>query len=313
MTLQKILSVVVVSSVCVPLVASAAVWERLKDDIDVYDQQSSLDAVQQQDQAGEIEFQSSDQLFPLAKQSSSDETVLQQKRDERVNEFVSINTPIGLIVFKDVPRNAWFAPYVRKIAESGLVRGYSDTAGNPLGLFGPADNVTVEQMAKVLVSAQGISPVDCPQVPLNVTASGSWSAPYVACAEQRHWSLYADGSVDVHRPATRAEVVVAILQAFNVQPLVLEGTGSLFTDVTPTMQFGSYIARAKKDAIVGGYTNESGEETGMFGPNDPVVRAAFAKIMTLTMQIYKPKAMSSSSSSEATTTSAQSSSTSSAN
>ena len=140
-------------------------------------------------------------------------------------------------------------------------------------------------MTKVLVYALGVSPVDCPSQTGNLSASGTWSAQFVSCAEQRHWSLFTDGTVDVHRPATRSEVIVTLMQAFNISPVA--ASGSIFTDVQPSMTFGGYIARAKQDGIVSGYTDENGDPTGLFGPDDNVTRAAFAKIVTGAMQVYK--------------------------
>lgn len=217
--------------------------------------------------------------------SAGPKSALEHSRDERIRDFVSIETSRGLLVFSDVPKSAWFSPYIRVMAEAHLINGYADTGGNPLGKFGPADNVTIEQMAKVLVSAMGVSPYDCPNNTINLTASGSWSSPFVACAEERHWSIFTDGSVDVHRSATRSEVVVTLLQAFGVQPL--SDTGAIFADVTPTMAYGGFIARAKRDSIVSGYSNANGEPTGLFGPSDAVTRAAFAKVVTGAMQVYK--------------------------
>lgn len=221
-------------------------------------------------------------LFPAM--SDEEGSALEESRDDRIAAFVSVDVGGKLLVLRDVPRSAWFAPYVREIAERKIVTGYSDASGVPTGLFGPADNVTIEQMAKVMQLASGTYDPACPVPPINVTASGSWSATYISCAEQKAWAVYGDGTADVHRNATRSEVIVTLLQAFDVQPG--ERTGEAFEDVSASTQFGAHIEKAKADGIISGYTDENGMPNGLFGPQDPVTRAEFAKIVTLGMQIY---------------------------
>ncbi len=282
----------IISAIAIPLSllsvahAADAEWQIVEDDTTVW--QGVIDSnVREQDmQAADKAFQeNTKELFPdFASSSQGSTSVLDQKRDERTDEFVSTMVNGALVVFTDVPRTVWFAPYVRTIAENGLISGYRDLQGNPTGKFGPADNVTIEQMTKVLVTALGMGPEDCKKPTLNLTASGSWSAPYMACAELRQLPVIGDGSVDVHRNATRLEVVATILSAYKVMPET--GTGASFLDVTATSQFAGFIAKAKSDGIISGYADANGVSTGLFGPNDPITRAEFAKIMTLALQGY---------------------------
>jgi hypothetical protein len=262
----------------------AAVLEMTQDDLNIWQSVIDEDMNDSLLQRIDEEFATDTALFPLKEEDEATLTKLEAMKKERTNEFVSIEHRDGLLILSDVPRNSWFAPYVRDIAERGIVSGYKDAAGYPTGTFGPADNVTVEQMAKVMVSMVGISVSNCPAVALNGSASGSWSVPYLACAEAKSWSVYVDGSVDVHRNASRAEVVVTLLQAYAVKPDT--GTGSSFTDVMQTMQYGSMIEKAKIDGIISGYVDADGMPNGLFGPGDPVTRAEFAKIVSLGMQVY---------------------------
>lgn len=281
------LHIAAVLGFCILLpIAHATEWESMMEETDVWQGIIDDDAREQDMQTADRTFQeNTKELFPDFSNGSDDGTsVLDEKRQERTEEFVSVVSNGSLIVFIDVPRTAWFAPYVRTIAENGLISGYRDAAGNPTGKFGPADKVTIEQMAKIVVTAIGIDQKDCPKSTLNLTASGSWSAPYFACAESHQLPIIGDGSVDAHRPATRSEVIATILTAYDVTT----GTGAqaVFTDVEPTMQFGSLIAKAKIDGIISGYTDANGNPTGKFGPNDPVTRAEFAKMMSLGIDVY---------------------------
>ncbi|MEI8230515.1 MAG: S-layer homology domain-containing protein [Candidatus Peregrinibacteria bacterium] len=188
------------------------------------------------------------------------------------------------VTFTDVPSDAWFAPFVREIIERTIVSGYRDTNGLPKGLYGPVDNVTVGQLAKIAVQLSGTDTSVCQQTIKNRTASGTWTEPYVRCCEKRGWSLYSGGSVDTLRPATRADVVLTVLQALSAKMQLR--TGKVFTDVDSSIEFGAAIETAATDGVVSGYTDAEGKATGLFGPNNPVNRAEVAKIVTKALQIY---------------------------
>ena len=270
------------SLLLLPFLASAGTGDLLKS-LDGAGTQLKFDAEDAAMTAEDRILEENEELFPATGESRSSRGTLDEAREERTGEFIVIRVDGRNVPLRDVPRMEWFAPYVRDVAERGLVSGYRDVDGVPTGLFGPADNVTVEQLLKIAVLARGIDVTGCP-AGKNPTASGSWSLPYVGCAEQKQWALYADGMVDMKRNATRAEVLVTMMQAFAV-PYAEAGVQP-FTDVPPTLQFSGFIARAKADGIVGGYTDVAGSPTGMFGPTDPVTRAETAKIVSLALQVY---------------------------
>lgn len=224
------------------------------------------------------DFQESSELFL---QSEAD---IKSSGLEPANQFVTVKINGIPVTFSDVPADAWFAPYVRSAAESNIISGYKDEAGRLLGSFGPADDVTVEQLAKIALQASGVVIQDCAGVPQNNTATGSWAAHYIACAEDFGWALYSDGSVDVQRPATRSEVVVTMIQAFDVS--FGRGSGELFDDITASTEFSGAIEQAANDGVVSGYADDKGQPTGQFGPTDSVNRAEVAKIITLAKNVY---------------------------
>ncbi len=225
----------------------------------------------------DIQFQGSTELFPQT--GTGAEPVS--------DEFVTVKVDGKTVVFSDVPTREWFAPYVRSIAELGIISGYRDAAGVPLGTFGPADSVTLEQVLKVVVYASGKDPSSCKGTGtgglLNTTAS-DWAKPFVTCAEEYQWSVFSDGSVDTKRGATRAEVIATVLQAFGVQTGNV--SGDIFADVGSSTLYASAIERAQKDGIVNGYTDAQGNATRMFGPDDTVKRAEFAKMVTIALEVY---------------------------
>jgi hypothetical protein len=185
---------------------------------------------------------------------------------------------------KDVPLTAWFAPYVGDMADRGIVTGYRDANGIPTGYFRPEQGVTLEELAKMAAIAAGLGQA-C-GVPKNPLAQQSWSAGVIACAEQHGLAVYADGTADITRKATRAEVVMTVLQAFGAPLRDLTGP-SPFTDVTPSTLFSSAIYTATQDGVVSGYTDALGKSQGIFGPENPVNRAEASKMISLAIQAYK--------------------------
>ncbi len=58
--------------------------------------------------------------------------------------------------FSDVEADSWYEPYVYKAQELGLVNGYKDESGNLTGEFGPGDELTREQLAKIIALAMDL-------------------------------------------------------------------------------------------------------------------------------------------------------------
>lgn len=239
-------------------------------------------AAEQDRQDASASFDASVELFPAVETEGSP---IEEQRDERTAEFLVIRVGAREVVLRDVPMKEWFAPYVRSIAELQLVSGYRDAQGMPTGLFGPADPVTLEQMVKVAVLATGIDATACALPPANISASGAWSASYVACAEKREWAVFSDATADLRRPATREEVVMTMLQAFKKE-FDVEPASITFTDVEKTGLYAPAIAKASADGVISGYTDGEGNLTGLFGPKNNVTRAEFSKIVSVALQLY---------------------------
>lgn len=245
----------------------------------------AIDAVQSDQSREDLSkaFDASDELFPAVVAES--DSAIDDQRDHRTDGLLIIRIGTKEIALRDVPIKEWFAPYVRDLAELGLVSGYRDASGLPTGEYGPADPVTLEQVAKVAVLASAIDASTCPLPPKNLSASGSWSASYVACAEKGEWAVYSDPAADLRLPATREQVVMTVLQAFK-REFDIDTASLTFTDVEKTSAYAPAIAKAATDGVVSGYTDQNGNLTGTFGPTNNVTRAEFAKIISIALQLY---------------------------
>lgn len=178
--------------------------------------------------------------------------------------------------FNDVQESDWFSPYVASVSAWGIVSGYRDARGDPTGTFGPANPVTVAEILKMAFEAAQVDEEQCGLVPsLLPQAQGHWAARYVSCGEQRSVRILQDSSVDLNRPATRAEVLTVIHDAFDddVPPIYAN-----FKD-TAGHAFEADIAFAYLRNIVSGDKDVRGIEKGIFRPNDPINRAETAKII----------------------------------
>ena len=256
----------------------AGEWENAMTDFELYDEVISNDSQDLDRMQQDAQLEDSQDLFPVPEGQESSQP------DEVENEtHVTIKVDGVPVILEDVPVFEWFASYVRDAAERGFVSGYKDADGRPTGFFGPADSVTVEQVAKMAVLAADIDPFACLGTLKNTSALGSWSERYVLCAESKGWAIYGEATVDVARPATRSEVVVTLLQAYGVRIAPISGT--LFEDVTRSTPYGAAIETAAQLGIVSGYSDAEGVLTGLFGPDDLVNRAQAAKMFSLAAQV----------------------------
>jgi len=236
---------------------------------------------EQSAQSADAVRESGSEIFPSTGQGSS---ASRSSESEEDSLFLTVRIDGVPVIFRDAPKDAWFAPYVREVTGQGIVSGYRAADGTPKGLFGPADPLTIEQLAKIAVQVSKVDVSSCGSTLKNTATKGTWSESFIRCAEQRGWAVYADGSVDVSRPARRAEVVATLLQALGVK--IDARTGGVFTDVDSSVEFAAAIEMAAKAGVVAGDSDAKGNATGTFRPLDPVNRAEVAKIITMALQVY---------------------------
>jgi hypothetical protein len=184
---------------------------------------------------------------------------------------------------------------VSTLIRHGVVQGYRDAGGHLTGEFGPGNLVTAAEILKMALTAAG-RPLST-GIPRNTSAQDDWSAPYVKAAEDLGLSVYTP-TLDVHRPATRGEVVRTILEGFGAP--ITPGSNP-FSDLPASSPFAPAVETAARLGILFGDTDASGKPTGTVRPNDPINRAEAAKIVStaLTTLTPRPLAVSSAASSSA--------------
>lgn len=58
--------------------------------------------------------------------------------------------------FEDTDSEGWYAHYLAFAVSKGFVSGYADAEGKPTGMFGPSDNLTRAEAAKIIVEVLGL-------------------------------------------------------------------------------------------------------------------------------------------------------------
>lgn len=198
-------------------------------------------------------------------------------------------------IIRDVKQEDWFAPYVANVVKYGILGGYKNEAGEFTGQFGPGNNVTAAELAKAAHKIAGLSAdAFTKTMPENVRARDAWYSPFIASAESRGWTIFNDAGINPNRPATRAEVLVTLLQALD-KPLTWQ-KGDLFTDVTMRTKYAAAIETAATAKVVEGRKDADGKDLHQFGPTDPINRAEFSKILSRMIEVYKVSGAASSSS-----------------
>jgi hypothetical protein len=103
-------------------------------------------------------------------------------------------------------------------------------------------------------------------------------------AEDLHLTVFTP-NIDVNLPATRGEVIQTILEVTGF-PILPKGATD-FTDVPVNHPFAAAIATAEAYEIVSGDTGLDGQPLHRFRPDDNIVRAEVAKIITLVREALR--------------------------
>lgn len=189
----------------------------------------------------------------------------------------------GPVLYRDVPVDAWFAPFVSLLVEQKIAQGYTTESGKPTGEFGVANPVTRAEVLKMALDAAGKGD-DLPTLaPNNRSARTTWAAGYVRRAEDLGLTVFA-GNPDVNAPATRGEVVQTILETMGFP---IGKTLSTFADVPADHPYSRAIALAAFDGFVEGDTAPDGTPLNRFRPDDAINRAEVAKIIALAVEVLR--------------------------
>jgi len=135
--------------------------------------------------------------------------------------------------FVDVPKTRWSFADIETAYANGVINGYT----TPAGYFGPADLVTREQFAKMIVEAFDLEECVPDEATFNDVPTSSWSYTYVetAVCNGITTGYQVDGTFRPGNNITRAEGATMISRALDMGSVgpVVEGDVTISLGDTP--------------------------------------------------------------------------------
>lgn len=203
-------------------------------------------------------------------------------------DFLSTPTnPGSTSSFSDVPTSEWFFKYTERIKDlrvqnQPIFEGYKTATGNLTGRFGPADNITVGEMLKVVLRVSGH---DENNNNLDASLQGSthWSVGFQNTAIDLDLTIMQAVGINPDRPVIRGEFFQALAEAqglmssnnYNCNITDLD-----FDDLDSSNPYTKYACILVKDGII------SGTDDGYLNLNNNINRAEVAKILNTALDIY---------------------------
>jgi hypothetical protein len=180
---------------------------------------------------------------------------------------------ITISPFTDI-KGHWAETYINQIYGKGIANGKTSTS------FDPNANITRAELTKIALTAFGHAtgnkqPTENPFADVQ---KGEWYGAYVALAKDLN---IVQGFTDGFHPnesITRAGALKILLTASGLD--IGNGTTD-FTDVPEGAWFAKYVAFAKTNDIVGGYSDNT------FRPDANITRAEVAKIVVKILGLVK--------------------------
>lgn len=201
---------------------------------------------------------------------------------ERQRNRVVLVAADARLIYKDVVADAWYAPFVSRVIQDDVARGYKDKDGKLTGEFGVGKNVTRAEILKMALEAAGKNQLKA-AAPRNTSAQGSWAASYVGIAESLALSTFTP-STDVNAPAARGEVIQLIMEAMGI---TIGQTPASYSDVPKNHPYTHAIAAATFFGLIVGDTKTDGTPLNTFRPDEPINRAEASKLIALTLALKK--------------------------
>lgn len=180
---------------------------------------------------------------------------------------VMTGTAFGM-TFDDVDSDSYALEQIDALSDAGVMTGYEGTNN-----FGPNDNLTREQAAKILVLGFGFT-VDADASVTCAGAYSDWAEGYLATANL-YGIMEGDGEGNCNATAyiNRADFAK---MAISASGLSNDGTmaSDWFTDVEAGAYFDSYMGTAYVYGVMSGYAG-----TDLMGPGDNITREQAAKMV----------------------------------
>jgi hypothetical protein len=172
------------------------------------------------------------------------------------------------ITLRDVPSGEWYEGAVTNLVSKGILSGYKDQNGQPLGIFRPAREISHAEALKLVLLVS-----DKPE--LQTPDTEHWAAPYYEYAQKINTpSLFRKSQFDT--PITRADCIALLIE---VGEFSHASTGNSFNDVPSNHPHAQAISFAQQLGWINGDTDKEGNLLHRFRPDAELSRAEFSVIL----------------------------------
>ncbi len=177
-----------------------------------------------------------------------------------------IDKPTATVTFMDLGTAEWAREAIEALAARGVLNG------KETGRFVPNDNVTREEITKIITSAFGLVQNDAECDFTDVDAN-RWSYVYVASASRLGIVNGYGADFGPANKTTREDMAVMIYRVLKLMNINVSGTAQNFSDAA---NISSYARDAVSALTSAGIINGMGD--GTFAPKAYVTRAQIAKV-----------------------------------
>ncbi|MGG2094863.1 N-acetylmuramoyl-L-alanine amidase [Bacillus sp. S13(2024)] len=204
--------------------------------------------------------------------NAKEETVTKtiQQDQNKAQEVQAASASQGSFI--DVPNTYFAYEAITYLANKNIVSGYGD------GKFGPEDNVTREQVARLLYVALGLQSKAEYKNPYHDVSNSTtmFSNEILALTEAGIFKGDQDGNFRPKSPLTRAEMAQVLKNAFNLKVQAAH----TFNDITANYAWANdAISALQSNGITVGTGN------GKFEPGTTTTRGQYSKFLYETMKL----------------------------
>lgn len=181
------------------------------------------------------------------------------------------NTTGDNSLFSDLANAQWAVQYINRLYNLGAINGKAD------GIFAPSDNMTREELCKVIVLALGIKANDKEVPVFNDVDSTAWYAEYInICAQNGIINGIGDNLFGVGRTVTREEAATILVRAAENAGITLDYDFTIFpfNDEAQISDWAKTSVSVLYESLI-----LDGMENGDFAPKENVTRAQAAKMI----------------------------------
>ena len=174
-------------------------------------------------------------------------------------------------LFSDLANAQWAVQYINRLYSLGAINGKAD------GIFAPSDNMTREELCKVIVLALGIKANDKEIPVFGDVDSSAWYAEYInICAQNGVVNGIGDNLFGVGRTVTREEAATILVRAAENAGITLDYDFTIFPfkDEAQISDWAKTSVSVLYESLI-----LDGMENGDFEPKENVTRAQAAKMI----------------------------------